>query len=199
MRSVICNRNFTLGWPEELIQISRWALQNEDSRHRYIYSKSASELHVTAGISNCLETSAVLSIFEACLGKGYILGKTIDREKKLPDFEGEQCTKRADLAFRKSGKGQNWAYVEVKKYGNRGGKIAIEKDISKLKSIEKKCQRWMLIYRIKTNSEAHTLEYLLNKNFVHAFDFDSLSIVEFQTITKKGFDSVCEIAVCRIK
>lgn len=188
-----------MSWPEELIQISRWALQNEDSRHRYIYSKNATEINITPGISSCLETSAVLSIFEACLGKGYVLEKTIEREKRFPDFNSEACKKRADLAFRNSGKGQNWAYVEVKKYNNIGGKSAIENDVAKLKSIDKKCQRWMLIYRIKTNSEAHTLESLFEKNFSSVFCFKSLLQANFPTITKKGFDSICEIALCRIK
>jgi len=188
-----------LNWPEELIEISRWALQNEDSRHRYIYSKSAKDLSSTPGISNCLETSAVLSIFEASLGKGYVLGGTIDREKGFPDYCGKETNKRADLAFRNKGVGQNWAYVEVKKYANRGGKGVIEKDIEKLKCIETKCQRWMLIYRIKTHSEARTLKSLLDKNFSNEVDFSTLHEAEFQTITKKGFDSVCEIALCRIK
>ena len=188
-----------MDWTDELIQLSRWALQNEDSRHRYIYSKSASELNVTPGISNCLETSAVLSIFEACLGKGYILDKTIAREKPFPDYNGSFSHKRADLAFRKVGKGQNWAYVEVKKYGNRGGKSAIEKDITKLRSIRGKCQRWLLVYRIRTNSGSTELQQLLKKNFIDELDFNTLRQANFQTVTKKGFDSVCEIALCRIK
>lgn len=185
-------------WPAKLIEISFWALKNEDLRHRYIYSKSAEDLRKTPGIAFCLETSAVLSIFEAALGKGFTLDTTISREKNYPDSNGSDSKKRADLAIKDIGQGQNWAYVEVKKYVNRGGKNAIAKDLSKLKAITRKCQRWMLIYRIRTSKESNKIEALLKKNFSAYFDFRTLHVLEFDTLTKSGRNSKCEIALCRI-
>ncbi|MCQ8130371.1 hypothetical protein [Methylomonas rivi] len=182
-------------WADDLLALADWALQLQDLRHRYLHASTAEELTITPGIACCIETVAVLGIYESAIGKGYRRWETIDYERSYPK-ESEKNPRRADLAFKEPGSGKNWAYIEVKNYkGN--GKVLIESDIKKLKSIEHRSQRWMLIYRIRPETGRHqALDKLLVKNFSNQIVIYGLK--EFQTITEDKEDGICEICLIKI-
>jgi hypothetical protein len=183
-------------WSDDLLALSRWAMQSEDLRHRFIHADTPLDLVKTPGIANSLETNVVFAIYEAAVAKGYKRGKTIAYERPYPDFT-EGNPKRSDLAFKDPGKGQNWAYVEVKYYG-ANGKDAVGKDIAKLKSIEKKSQRWVLCYRVKpTAGKSPRLKSLLGKHFRSQLDY--YGIRSLYTVTTSGTKGICEIVLARVK
>lgn len=165
-------------------------------RHKYLYADTPKELAFTPGLAWCLETVAVLSIFEAAIGKGYKQDITIGYEKPYPGDEGKN-PKRSDLAFKERGQGKNWAYVEVKNYG-QNGKGKIESDIRKLKSIEKRSQRWMLIYRVRsTEGGSQPLSDLIEKNFKSKLELEHCE--QFESIAYNYEDGLCEICLAKVK
>lgn len=184
-----------MSWEADLLSLAQWALQLQDLRHRYLFAETPERVANTFGLALCLETMAVLAIYEAAIGKGYKREKTIGFEKPYPREYGKN-PKRSDLAFKETGRGKNWAYVEVKYYGS-AGKSLIECDIDKLSKIETPCQRWMLIYRIRPiEGKSLFLQSLLERNFG-----SSLSIfgtVKFPTITNEREEGCCEICLARI-
>ena len=152
-----------MSWLHDFMPLSTWALQNEDLRHRYIYARSAAALPKTPGLGRALEVTAVLAIYQAALGKGYQPSSSIDYERAYPHSQGNP--KRADLAFKDSGRGKNWAYVEVKQYG-QFGKSQVAADIQKLLTIQNRAQRWIFVYRIRrTDRRMQNLQELLELNF----------------------------------
>jgi hypothetical protein len=189
-------------WSDDLASLAKWAIQTEDLRHRFLYASSAAELEKTPGITQALETSVVLSIYEAARRMRYEAGKTVAYERAYPG-EISKNPKRADLAFKEPGPGKNWAYVEVKYYG-LPGKKAISDDIKKLRSIKQSSQRWILCYRVrpsltdkKRGKKAGTLEDLLKKNFN-----EELKIVVKKSVSTIGDDSrfaVCDIVLAKVQ
>lgn len=184
-----------MSWMEDLLSLADWAMQNQDLRYRFLYAKSAKSLDTTPGIINALETSIVLAIYEAAIAKGYNDGVTIAYERAYPE-ETNRNPRRADLAFKDPGVGKNWAYVEVKCYG-QNGKSAISGDIDKLNTIEHKSQRWILVYRVRAE-EGRTKELgdLLEKNFSGSLLIEGDRA--FRTITEHGEDGVCEIVLAKV-
>jgi hypothetical protein len=179
-------------WPRDLLELAKWALQSEDLRHRFIHSDTPQTLAKTPGIADSLETNIVFAIFEAALAKGYRRPKTIDYEKPYPN-DAPVNPKRADLAFKDPGVGTKWAYVEVKRYG----KAAVEGDIEKLKTIIKKSQRWMLVYRIKSaEHKSEALRGRLRLNFKG--ELKIYGNRRFNTITEGGAPGICEIVLARV-
>lgn len=184
-------------WTDEFISIAAWALQAEDLRHRYIYSRSGRHLASTPGIAKALETSVILAVYQAALGKGYIEGDTIDYERPYPGYDG-QNPPRADLAFKKRGPGQNWAYVEAKHY-RVTGRRQIAADIEKLRSITQRSQRWIFAYRVRrTDGHAHTLEELLVKSFPDILEIHGSA--SFLSVPI-GHDSegACDLCLARVR
>ena len=112
-----------MAWLEDFIPLAEWALRNEDLRHQYLYAPRASEITTTPGIAYTFETSIVLAIYAAALGKGYREDETIRYEVPYPQSSKRRKKgnpKRADLAFKDPGQGKNWSYIEVKYYGGNG-------------------------------------------------------------------------------
>lgn len=189
-----------MSWFDDLIHIAAWALQNEDLRHRYLHANSAEELGYTPGLAWCLETTAVLGIYEAALGKGYRWNKTIGYEWSYPNGEIGKTPKRADLVFKENSPGKTWSYIEVKCYDNLSGKSKVTSDIAKLRTIDGKYnQRWMLVYRIRKatpETKALPLSDLLIKNF--GDEMDLLPEKSFPTFTKDWEEGMCDICLFRI-
>jgi hypothetical protein len=177
-----------MSWASDFISISKWAMQSLDLKYQYTFSLNVSELNSTPGISNALETSIVLSIYEAAVGKGFIVGETIDYVRKYPE-----SNKRTDLAFKDSSSSRKWSFVEVKKYKTVGGKSDISKDIEKLKNIASNVNRWMFIYRFKQSND---LKYLLNKNFSSELSIEGYE--SFISTDKKGNETELELCLCRL-
>lgn len=189
--------NTDSNWQSDLIALAKWAIQSEDLRHRFIYADKPSELSDTPGIIYTLETSIVLAIFEAAVSKGYKRAQLIAYERPYPGETGGN-PKRADLAFKESGRGKNWSYVEVKCYGVYG-KSALTHDIKKLKSIEQRSQRWILCYRVRPlEGRSKKLKSILEKNFSADLNFiyESQSV---PTISDNGSKGECEIILARVK
>lgn len=185
-----------MSWESDLLSLAQWAFQIQDMRHRYLYAETAESVAITPGIAWCLETVAVLAIYEAAIGKGYKRDKTIGYEKPYPGSDGKN-PKRSDLAFKSPGRGKNWAFVEVKRY-QQFGKNNIECDLEKLKGITTKCQRWILTYKIYSKEgRFQTLESLLKKNF--SFDLEVYGTTKFETVTEEFREGYCEICLVKVK
>ena len=183
-------------WPVDLLVLARWAMQSEDLRHRFIHADTPRQLAITAGISESLETNVVFSIYEAAVAKGYKARKTIWYEKPYPKSSPVN-PKRADIAFKDPGKGTKWAYVEVKYYGT-SGKSAIQADITKLKGITTKSQRWVLCYRVRPiKGKSPKLRRLLTKHFKKQLSYKGER--SLTTVTTSGERGVCEIVLARVK
>ena len=188
-----------MAWVNDIMPLAKWAFQNEDMRHQYIYASKARRLAETPGIENALEVTAVLALYQAALGMGYIQDETIGYEKAYPSATGKLSAnpKRADLAFKDKGKGKNWAYIEVKYYGVIG-KSAVKGDVKKLQAIQRKSQRWILIYRVqRTDRKSRTLENLLAMNFgsnITIHDYVTFPSVSSATKTV----GLCEICLARV-
>ena len=185
-----------MSWADELVPIAKWALMSEDLRHRYIYARTGTELAETPGVARALETTIVLSIYAAALGKGFIAEETVDHERPYPGPDG-QNKKRADLAFKDEGPGQNWAYVEVKHYGWPGA-ADVRSDVDKLREISQKSQRWILVYRVRrSDTHANPLGTLLEENFgkeLPVYDQDSfLSVPQWH-----DEEGLCEVCLARV-
>lgn len=182
-------------WQTEIAQIIGWALRYQDLRHQYIYSKDASELKHAPGIADALEVTIILAIFEAAIGKGFVEGSTVGYEVPYPNSTHNN-PRRADLAFKDEGQGKNWRYVEVKSYGNNG-KAAIQKDIDKLKSIKKRAQRWLIVYRVRpTDGKSPPLERLLASNFRGKLKLEAHG--GFETNTLNGERGICEYCLAKV-
>lgn len=182
-------------WQKDLISIAAWAIKSLDVRYSYLYAETAKDVLKAPGIAFALETSVVLAIYEASIGKGYIGWRTIEHEKSYPGEEGKN-PRRADLAIKEEGVGKNWVYIEVKCYGD-SGKYQIGSDIDKLKSIEKRSQRWMLIYRIRPiEGKSSELHKLLRKNFDGALTVTEKTEVSVWTSDKEP--GVCEICLAKV-
>lgn len=185
-----------MSWCDEFLHIARWALMSEDLRHRYIFAASAGDLPTTPGIAKALETTAVLALYQAALGKGYIARSTVDHERRYPGIEN-QNPPRADLAFKDEGPGQNWAYVEVKQY-KMTGYADVARDVNKLKRITQRTQRWLFVYRVRReDTHARNLADLLKDNFGSA-----LSVYDSQMFPSVPNDhveeGVCEMCLARV-
>src|SRR5690242_261024 len=105
-----------MSWEDDFMPLACWALRHQDLRHRYLYAQKAKHVMSTPGIAWTFETTVVLAIFEAALGKGYIEDSTIGYEKAYPSEKKRNRSvnpKRADLAFKDPGQGKNWGYIEV--------------------------------------------------------------------------------------
>lgn len=190
-------------WPDDILALTGWALRHQDLRHQYIYSGKASDLKTTPGIAAALEVTVILAIYEAALGKGYIEGKTAGYEKPYPAVRKPKQMKkanpkRADLAFKDPGTGKNWGYVEVKKYGGNG-KFWVQHDIDKLKSIEQKSQRWMIVYRVRPQEgKSQKLKAMLLKNFAGQLDIHGAE--DFETVEQfYGEPGLCEYCLARVR
>lgn len=185
-----------MNWGEDLIALSSWAMEYTDIKYRYLMAASPKEIASSPGIVNCLETSVVSAILEAALGKGYQLGATILHETPYPGQKGKN-PQRADLAFKERGRGKNWVYVEVKYWGAQG-KGLISKDIEKLRSIHTRCQRWLLMYRVRANGNKQlTLEKLIQRSF--AEDMEESHGASFPTVTQHSVLGICELCLCRLR
>lgn len=188
----------SVNWIKDLICSAEWAFRQEDLRHQFIHAQKASDLQSVPGIAKCLETTLVLAIYEACLGKGFVDGKTIAYEKSYP---GRHARKRADLALKDGGKGKNWGYVEVKRYSAGGD--GIKKDVHKLRKIKIRAQRWVLIYRIrqKKGKKKFTteLKQLLEKHFKNDLKGIDKNYRSFETISKHETPGICEICLAKLK
>ena len=182
-----------MAWPDDVVPLATWALCNEDLRHRFIHAGSASEVLETPGLAWSLETASVLAIFEAAISKGYRWEQTIDYECPYPGSKSGQNPRRSDLAFKDPGQGKNWGYVEVKYYDK--GKV--ESDIRKLKSITRRSQRWMLVFRIRSlQGRSQTLRSLMTKNWGRRIAIYDES--QFPTVTTSSEIGVCEICLFRV-
>jgi len=183
-------------WPTELIALAEWALRQEDLRQQFIHAKKANNLQSVPGIAKCIEPILVLAIYEAGLGKGFIDEETIGYGKPYPKKGRKKGnSKRADLAFKDSGKGKKWGYIEVKKYSKGGHSIKV--DIKKLRRIKIKAQRWVLVYRVREETEkTKPLKDLLEKNF--SSDLKIKESRTFGTITKKESKGICEICLAKL-
>ncbi len=171
-------------------------MQSEDLRHRFIHADTPQQLSTTAGISESLETSVVFAIYEAAVAKGYRRQKTIWYEKPYPTSTPTN-PKRADIAFKDLGKGTKWAYIEVKYYGP-SGKSAVQADITKLKGITAKSQRWILCYRVRpVTGKSPKLKLLLGKHFRSQLSYKGER--SLSTVTSSGKRGVCEIVLARVK
>lgn len=144
----------------------------------------------------------ILAIYEAALGKGYKEGSTAGYEKpypakKKPSKLKKRNPKRADLAFKDPGVGQNWGYVEVKQYG-ANGKQWIQHDIDKLKEIEQKAQRWLIVYRVRPkDGKSPKLDDLLVKNFKGIIELYGSGAFETVEIIY-GEPGICEYSLARV-
>lgn len=186
-----------MAWQDDLLDISHWALQSVDLRHRYLRADKPEDLSCCPGVDTCIETVVVLAIYEAAIGKGYNRSSnTIEYEKPYP-AEGGGNPQRADLAFKEPGKGQNWGYVEVKKYDGNG-KAKIASDICKLKTIDKRSHRWILAYRVRlAEGKAKPLHDILKKNFAKELEIhDSREFITFTSSWEKG---ICDISIAKVK
>jgi hypothetical protein len=182
-------------WQDDLISLATWALKSLDVRYSYLYAEKAKEVLESPGILFALETSFVLAIYEAAIGKGYVGWKTIEHEKPYPGEEGKN-PRRADLALKEEGRGKNWIYVEVKYYAENG-KYQIGMDIEKLKSIDRRSQRWMVIYRVRPKEgSSRTLEQLLKRNFNEALSIERQK--EIDTRTRDWEPGICEVCLARV-
>ena len=88
----------------------------------------------------------------------------------------------------------NWAFVEAKKY-DKGG---VARDIEKLRMIEKKIQRWVLAYRVRTKA---TKQFRLRVLMERAFKGDLVGEAlerSFSTFDAEGNKAKCEIYLRRI-
>jgi len=182
-------------WTDHFLPIAKWALHSQDLRHPYLHCATPDELDTTAGIAWCLENVAVLSIYEAALGKGYRNGHSIAYEVSYP---GDYNTNppRADLGFKEAGQGKNWAYVEVKYYG-WNGKQSIRNDIEKLRRIEKRAQRWIFTYRVRPiDGASKELKELMESNF--SSDLADITCDTFQTVTPDGDPGQCDVFLARV-
>ncbi|MGO9022023.1 MAG: hypothetical protein ACLQVJ_27105 [Syntrophobacteraceae bacterium] len=184
-----------MAWQDDLLDISHWALKSVDLRHRYLNAKAPGDLSCFPGVDECVETVVALTIYEAARGKSYI-SDTIECEKRYPSVGGGN-PQRADLAFKEPGVGQNWAYIEVKKY-DANGKAKIASDIRKLKSIGKRVQRWVLTYRVRpVEGRAKPLPNILKKNFDKELEVHGSR--EFRTFTSDRDPGVCDICLAKVK
>lgn len=189
-------QRFIVSWEDDVLSLSKWALKSQDLRHQYLYAESPDQVSMTPGLAWCLEAVVVLAIYEAAIGKGYRRRDTIDYERAYPGYDG-QNPPRADLAFKKTGVGKNWAYLEIKCYGSNG-KSFIDSDIEKLKSIEQKAQRWILIYRIRpAEGKSKSLPDLLQKNFGSRLAIHGIE--EFKTVASTWEPGICEICLARVR
>jgi hypothetical protein len=191
-----------MSWSDDLASLAKWAIQTEDLRHRFLYASSAADLEHTPGITQALETSVVLSIYEAARRMRYEADKTVAYERPYPGNRRGN-PKKADLAFKDKGRGKNWAYVEVKYYGT-SGKAAIRADIDKLKGIKQRSQRWVLCYRVRAQrtgkrkgKRVAKLDELLDKNFKN-----ELTVLLKKSVSTIGDDAdpaVCDIVLARVR
>ena len=185
-------------WPDDLIVLAAWALQSEDLRHRFIHAASPSDLLTTPGLTDAFETAAVLAIYEAARHKGYVYNKTILYEcPYYPDASG--IGPRSDLGFKATGPGQNWALVEAKYYSAAG----IQADVAKLRTIERRVQRWMLVYRVialpdpsaaKRGRPIESLENLMGQWAT----WGEPRTRSFATIASSGNPGQCEVFLGRL-
>lgn len=187
-------------WIDDFLPLAKWALHSQDLRHQYLYAVDASKVTATPGIDWTFEATVILAIYEAALGKGYRENETIGYEKAYPHSSAHKRRgnpKRADLAFKDSGQGKNWCYIEVKKYG-ASGKYWVKHDIDKLRSIKQKSQRWMFVYRVRKNgSKSPCLDVLLSRNFKS--DLNVHAPLSFPTIANEESESgVCEFCLAKV-
>lgn len=187
-------------WQNDFMAVAGWTLRSLDLRYQLLYAEQVQLILETAGIDRAPEQTVIFGIFEAAVASHYRDGSDVMYEAKYPTISISKINpKRADLAFKADGVGQKWNYIEVKKYTLTGaGKSGIDNDISKLKTIPRKCGRYIFTYRIRvTSGKSKRLGDLLTANFK-----DQLTLVaenEFDTHTKSGKRGVCEYALCRIK
>jgi hypothetical protein len=175
-------------WTRGFLNVAWIALQKEDLRQRLIYAPSAAELPFTPGIVKALETTAVLAIYEASFSLRGTQGDILKHERRYPNIVG-QNPKRADLAFKESGRGKNWWYIEVKYYSAAG----VREDVDKLRSIQNRARRWLLVYLVRTDG-MQPLVKLLEKH-------SDLLVVEgrkFDTYFGQGVPGTCELALARV-
>jgi hypothetical protein len=189
-------------WSTDLWEIGKWALQVEDLHYRFVYSDSATEISKTGGLVDAFETAVVLRILEAACAKGYRWGSTIAYEHPYPGAKPKTNPQRADLAFKDKGKGKNWAYVEVKYWS----KAAVADDVTKLKAIQKRVQRWMLVYRIAGVRKANlkgapiqTLGSLMAKILPLGSQWVSEEETAFPSVLGDGTPGECQIWLGRLK
>jgi hypothetical protein len=184
-----------VAWPDDLIILAQWALQQEDLRHRFLRASNAASILRTSGLDAALETAVVLRIYEAAIAKGYSYGSTIDYERAYTPDSGKNG-QRVDLAFKEQGIGQNWGFVEVKYYGPGG----VQGDIQKLKNFPNRIQRWMFVYRVvatKTGGKGapiQALDVLMNKYGSWA----QVHQAEFETVAVGGSVGKCQMFLGRL-
>jgi hypothetical protein len=180
---------------DDFLALAEWALRMQDLRHSYIRATSPSEVMRSAGLFWALETSVTLAIYEAALGKGYRHKETISYEQPYPGKKTGGNPRRSDLAIKEAGRGTKWSYIEIKYWNIK----AIRRDIDKLKTIEKRAQRWILTYRVrKKEGRTQDLEKLLTRAFEGVF-----STVEYlsfdSSLRQYPRGAICEVAFARVK
>lgn len=186
-----------MGWVDDFLVLAGWTLQLQDLRHRYLYASHAKSLLSSPGIAYAYETMISLSIYEAALGKGYVDGKSIWCEKPFPG-DPARNSRRADLAFRNSGKGHSWAYVEVKSFNN-GGAASVLKDVAKLSTITARATKWLFVYRVAAHATAKSRPLSETLKGLSPQITRVLKGQPFDTIDDKDRGASCEFCLAQLK
>lgn len=181
-------------WQPKLLKLASASLEAEDRRLRLLYCSDLHKIRETPAICLLNEHEITGVIIAAIASRLFVYGESLIREAPYPE-----SYQRADFAVKEDGQGKNWAFVEVKRYNNLSGKSNIEKDVAKLREIEYKVQRWLLLYRVATpqSSRSYTLSELIDKNW--SSHFVEIHADKFTTINSAAVETNFELAFCRVR
>lgn len=181
-------------WPNSLVKFAAASLEAEDRRLRLLYSTDPNRIRDTPAICLLNEHEITGVVVAAIASRLFSYGDSLVRESPYP----QPSRKRADFAVKEPGPGKNWAYVEVKRYSNSGGKRHVGNDAEKLRDIQVKVQRWLLLYRVASPSEKkQSLTQLLEKNYPDLFR--EIHTDDFRIANKEAIQTNFELAFCRLK
>ncbi len=182
-------------WPRDLVHYASASLEAEDRRLRLLYSVKPESIRSTRAICLLNEYEITGVIIAAVASRLFDYGTSLLREKPYPSGS----KKRADFAVKPIGRGKNWAYIEVKRYGGKG-KDAIRIEAVKLRGIKLRVQRWLLLYRWATpGPKTKSLRNLLKKNYDGYFKEKETYEDSFQTVHKGGKLTNFELVLCRLR
>jgi hypothetical protein len=188
-----------MNWYNEFISIAGWSLRTLDLRYKMLHCDDASSILTSGGVDYTPEQMVLFTIFEACIASHLVDGEHVKCEVPYPLTESSNSKnpKRADLAFKDGGSGKGWNYIEAKKY-TYNGKRFVAADIRKIRSLGKKCGRYLFLYRVTPDSGGHKcLKSVVDKNF--ARDLTQVRYGEFPTHNCEGMPSRCHYGLYRVK
>lgn len=186
-----------MSWSSDLVKYASAALEAEDRRLRLLYCTSAEKIRETPTVCLLNEHEITGVIIATVASRLFDYGASLLREKPYP----APSKQRADFAVKEDGPGKNWAYIEVKRYRNNGGKRKVGMDVVKLQNITDQVQRWVLIYRLATppapnRKNTKSLDEILSANFP---EFKEKHLDSFDTINKDSMATKFELALCKVK